>query len=190
MGTCPLRLSLFFLIPSIYNSVKNELFDRGLIYKGKHAGWYSVSDECFYTDKQVVDGHDPKTKQKARVAKETGNVVVHAEEENYMFKLSSFSDRLMERYLKNPDGLSPRTSFIAEHRPTLTRSHISPTATPRCSEYPLCARWPARSLGLTASLSLVLGCQSAKRPRTNHICLGRCLDLLPFWRWLPLENRG
>jgi len=29
------------------------LEEKGYIYKGYHEGWYSVSDECFYTEKQI-----------------------------------------------------------------------------------------------------------------------------------------
>ena len=33
----------------------NVLQEKGLLYKGQHEGWYSVPDETFLTDKQVVD---------------------------------------------------------------------------------------------------------------------------------------
>ncbi|KAG9118420.1 methionyl-tRNA synthetase [Ceratobasidium sp. 392] len=41
-----------------------RLVERGHIYKGTHAGWYSVSDECFYPESQVQEAVDPKTGEK------------------------------------------------------------------------------------------------------------------------------
>lgn len=64
--------------------------DSGSVYKGSHAGWYSVSDECFYQEKQVkeVDGK--------MIAIETSSEVTWEEEENYKFRLSDYKDRLLE----------------------------------------------------------------------------------------------
>ena len=36
----------------------NRLMDMGFIYKGAHEGWYSVSDEAFYTESQIHDWVD------------------------------------------------------------------------------------------------------------------------------------
>jgi hypothetical protein len=34
---------------------------KGYIYKGTHEGWYAVSDEAFYTTKEVEEVTDPST---------------------------------------------------------------------------------------------------------------------------------
>ncbi len=38
-----------------------RLVEGGWVYKGKHEGWYAVSDECFYTEGQVEDKIDSAT---------------------------------------------------------------------------------------------------------------------------------
>ena len=73
-----------------------------------HTGWYAESDECFYTEQQVADGRNPKSGMPTKVAKETGNAVAYTREENYMFRLSAFKDKLHDYYVTNPDGTSPR----------------------------------------------------------------------------------
>ncbi|KAI9513225.1 tRNA synthetases class I (M)-domain-containing protein [Russula earlei] len=75
--------------------VWRALDSRGLIYKGLHKGWYSISDECFYTDNQIERLKSPHgapngTEKEIVVSKETGSVVEWTEEENYKFRLSRF----------------------------------------------------------------------------------------------------
>ena len=50
----------------------------------------------------------PQDQIKARrVDIETGNLLEHCEEQNYMFRLSSLQDRLLEHFHKNPDFILP-----------------------------------------------------------------------------------
>ncbi|KAH3661868.1 hypothetical protein OGAPHI_006047 [Ogataea philodendri] len=81
------------------------LKENGHIYKGEHSGWYSVSDECFYTDQDVeeVDGK--------MVAKETGASVAFESEQNYFFRLSSFQDRLIQLLESNPSFVQPAVYY-------------------------------------------------------------------------------
>ncbi|VDP07007.1 unnamed protein product, partial [Schistosoma margrebowiei] len=58
----------------------------GNIYRSKYSGWYCISDEAFYTPWEI----DETSSSGVPVSKETGNPVEWIEEENYMFKLSSF----------------------------------------------------------------------------------------------------
>ena len=78
-----------------------EFFSRllacGYVYKDVYEGWYSVSDETFYRDTDVEDG----------IAKETGKPVERVTEENYFFKLSAFSERLLAHIEANPAFLLP-----------------------------------------------------------------------------------
>ena len=73
-----------------------KLVESGDIYKGRHEGWYSVSDECFYSTKQV------ELKDGQMIAVETGNVVTWQEEENWKFKLSNHAVKL-EQWLENEE---------------------------------------------------------------------------------------
>lgn len=79
--------------------VWKRLEKNGWIYKGKYSGWYSVRDECFYTESELVDGKAP-----------TGSEVVLQEEECYFFKLSLFQNALYNMY-KNNNILQPRSSL-------------------------------------------------------------------------------
>lgn len=74
-----------------------RLRDRGYVYKDVYEGWYSVSDETFYRDSDVENG----------VAKETGKPVVRVKEENYFFRLSAFSQKLLDHIYANPEFLLP-----------------------------------------------------------------------------------
>lgn len=74
-----------------------KLIDNGAIYLGSYEGWYSVRDECYYTESELVDGKAP-----------TGSDVVWQEKEpSYFFKLSAFEDKLLEFYENNPDFIAP-----------------------------------------------------------------------------------
>src|SRR4029077_14578246 len=75
-----------------------ELERRGEIYLGRFAGWYSVRDEAFYTESELVDGKAP-----------TGAEVEWFEEENYFFRLSAWQDRLLAFYEANPEAIAPRS---------------------------------------------------------------------------------
>ncbi|KAJ1918742.1 methionyl-tRNA synthetase [Tieghemiomyces parasiticus] len=79
------------------------LLARGHIYKGSYAGWYSVSDEAFYTPDQVMEV--PETKQ--MVAKESGSAVEWTEEENYKFRLSAFVPQLLDIYTQSTGRIIP-----------------------------------------------------------------------------------
>lgn len=93
--------------------------DKGLLYKGSHRGWYSVSDEAFYPENQIHDVIDPKTGQTKKVSIETNNEVVYHEEENYFFKLSAFQDKLIVFLEENPQFVIPQkkqSEVLAELR--------------------------------------------------------------------------
>jgi methionyl-tRNA synthetase len=75
-----------------------ELARRGEIYLGSFAGWYSVRDEAFYDESELVAGKAP-----------SGADVEWYEEENYFFRLSAWQDRLLEFYERNPEFIGPRS---------------------------------------------------------------------------------
>ena len=77
----------------------------GLIYKGRHAGWYSVSDETFYPSTQVEQKE--KDGEEYYVSTTSGSRVEWQEEENYMFRLSGFRTQLYDYYVTRPDAIYP-----------------------------------------------------------------------------------
>jgi methionyl-tRNA synthetase len=78
-------------------AIWQELEKKGEIYLGKFAGWYSVRDEAFYDESELVNGKAP-----------TGADVDWVEEENYFFRLSAWQDRLLENYERYPEFIAPR----------------------------------------------------------------------------------
>lgn len=68
----------------------------GDIYLGSYAGWYSVRDEAYFAESELVDGKAP-----------TGAPVEWVEEESYFFKLSKYQQPLLDFYKANPDFILP-----------------------------------------------------------------------------------
>ena len=87
-----------------YNSV-NEIWKRliksGDIYLDKYSGWYSVSDEAFYDEEEIEEREGKK------VSKLSGSLVEWVEEESYFFKLSSWTNKLLEHYKNNKEFILP-----------------------------------------------------------------------------------
>jgi len=73
------------------------LEDNGFIYLGAYEGWYSVRDECYYNESELVDGKAPTGAEVQWVTKE----------ESYFFKLSEFEDKLLQYYDDHPDFIMP-----------------------------------------------------------------------------------
>jgi methionyl-tRNA synthetase len=83
------------------------LREKGLIYETKHQGWYSVSDECFYPQSQLVKHVDPFTSAVYMASAETKNKVEWVEEKNYCFRMTALKDSLLDFYEKNPGWVEP-----------------------------------------------------------------------------------
>ena len=76
-----------------------KLYESGHIYKGEYKGKYCVPCESYWTDSQLTNGKCP----------DCGRDVVEKNEEAYFFRLSAFSDRLLELYENNKDFLRPES---------------------------------------------------------------------------------
>jgi len=81
----------------------NLLEKNDQIYLSKYAGWYSVSDEAYYSEDEIED----KDGQKLSIS--SGSKVEWMEEESYFFKLSEWGDKLLEYYEKNLDFIKPES---------------------------------------------------------------------------------
>jgi methionyl-tRNA synthetase len=89
-----------------YNSVKaiwNKLLDSGDIYLSKYSGWYSISDEAYYTEDEITSENGK------RISKASGSIVEWFEEESYFFKLSAWEKKLLSHYDKFPNFISPKS---------------------------------------------------------------------------------
>ncbi|RYC31759.1 methionine--tRNA ligase [Lichenibacterium minor] len=74
---------------------------RGDVYLSSYKGWYSVRDEAFHDEADLVPGPDG-----TRLAP-TGTPVEWVEEESWFFRLSAYGDRLLAHYAANPDFVTP-----------------------------------------------------------------------------------
>src|SRR5688572_11095450 len=72
--------------------------ERGYLYKAAYEGWYCTVDELFVPETQLLEGRRCPT---------CGNTVERLSEESYFFRLSQFTDRLLEHYRTHPDFVSP-----------------------------------------------------------------------------------
>ena len=83
----------------------SEIWQRmeanGDIYLAKYAGWYSVRDEAYYTEA------DTEERDGRRFAIATSTLVEWIEEENYLFRLSSYEKPLLDYYAAHPDFIVP-----------------------------------------------------------------------------------
>ena len=81
----------------------NLLEKSGDIYLSKYSGWYSVSDEAFYNDEEVI------TKNGEKISINSGSTVEWLEEESYFFKLSKWQDKLLDYFEKHPNFIEPKS---------------------------------------------------------------------------------
>jgi methionyl-tRNA synthetase len=76
--------------------------NNGDIYQATYKGWYSVRDEAYFDEGEVVDGEGGK-----KLAP-SGAEVTWVEEPSYFFRLSAYQDRLLKLYEQQPDFIAPK----------------------------------------------------------------------------------
>lgn len=90
------------------------------IYFGEHSGWYCQSEETFIPENQVKDNKDTD-----------GHAVEWTTEKNLFFKLSRYTQPLLEHYRANPGFVFPQTrlnevmSFVEQGLKDLSISRTS-----------------------------------------------------------------
>lgn len=97
-----------------HKQVVQEIFDRllqqGDIYKGEYEGWYSIPDETFYTETQLVDvERNVKGEIISAKSPDSGHPVELVKEESYFFRMSKYADRLVKYYEENPEFILPES---------------------------------------------------------------------------------
>ena len=83
-------------INSVREIVK-RVNEKGDIYRGEYVGKYSVSEETFVPESQLVDG------------KYMGKEVIDVKEVSYFFRLSKYQDALLKYIEENPDFIKPES---------------------------------------------------------------------------------
>jgi len=102
-------------------SIFDQLLKKGDIYLGTYQGWYSVSEESYIQEKDIIDGKGPQ-----------GDTLVWMEEEVYFFKMSLYQERLIQYINDHPEFIAPESrknemlqNFLSEPLPDLSVSRTS-----------------------------------------------------------------
>ncbi|EHT7654580.1 methionine--tRNA ligase [Staphylococcus pseudintermedius] len=91
----------------VVEKIFEKLLSKGDIYLGEYEGWYSVPDETFYTETQLVDPVYEDGKIVGGKSPDSGHEVELVKEESYFFKLSNYTDRLLAFYDAHAEFIQP-----------------------------------------------------------------------------------
>ncbi|MBT3293862.1 MAG: methionine--tRNA ligase [Verrucomicrobia bacterium] len=83
----------------VVQKILQELFDRDEIYRDEFEGWYCVTCERFYTEKDLVEGNCPEPG--------CGRAVERITEPNYFFRMSKYQQWLIDYIEANPTFIQP-----------------------------------------------------------------------------------
>jgi methionyl-tRNA synthetase len=84
-------------------AIWNAMAERGDLYLGRYEGWYSVRDEAYYDQSEIVDGEGG-----AKLSPQ-GTPVEWTVEESWFFRLSAYSQKLLDHYAANPEFIRPES---------------------------------------------------------------------------------
>jgi methionyl-tRNA synthetase len=90
-----MRTTYPYHIKAVQDSLQ-QLHDKGDIYTKTYGGWYCVSEEIFFTEKDVIDGKCPQ-----------GHTVQHVSEKNYFFAMSKYQQKLIDYINAHPEFIQP-----------------------------------------------------------------------------------
>jgi len=78
----------------------DAIYQKGDIYLSRYQGWYCVSCEAYFTERQVGAGY---------LCPDCGKSVEVIEEESYFFRMSKYQDDLLRHIAENPDFILPQS---------------------------------------------------------------------------------
>jgi len=94
-----------------HEKVVAQVFERLLaqddIYLGEYSGWYSVSDEEFFTESQLSEVFRDEDGNVTGGIAPSGHQVEWVSEESYFLRLSKYQDLLVEFFKSHPDFITP-----------------------------------------------------------------------------------
>ncbi|KRD88060.1 methionine--tRNA ligase [Bacillus sp. Root147] len=93
----------------IVEKIFARLLKQGDIYLDEYEGWYSVPDETYYTEHQLVDPIVENGKVVGGKSPDSGHPVELVREESYFFKMGKYVDRLLAFYEENPSFIQPES---------------------------------------------------------------------------------
>ncbi len=83
---------------ALVNRFFRKCRDNGYVYKGTYTGQYCIFDNAYINDAKPGDN-----------CPDCGRPTETVTEENFYFKLSAFTERLLKHYEDNPDFIRPET---------------------------------------------------------------------------------
>ncbi|MEY8445876.1 methionine--tRNA ligase [Enterococcus ratti] len=96
-----------------HKAAVQKIFDRlvkqGDIYLGEYEGWYSVSDEEFFTETQLAEVYKDEQGKVIGGKAPSGHEVELVKEKSYFFRMSKYADRLLDYYDAHPEFIQPES---------------------------------------------------------------------------------
>lgn len=86
-----------------------KLLEQEDIFLGEYEGWYSVSDEEFFTETQLMEVFKDENGKVIGGLAPSGHEVELVKEESYFFRMSKYADRLLEYYEEHPEFIQPES---------------------------------------------------------------------------------
>lgn len=83
----------------VVQKVFSKFLEQGDIYLSEYEGWYCKPCEAFFTESQLVDGKCP----------DCGREVGKEKEEAYFFKMSKYTNRLLDYYKNHVETVTPNS---------------------------------------------------------------------------------
>ncbi|MGE4432051.1 MAG: methionine--tRNA ligase [Sphingobium sp.] len=84
-------------------AIWQAMADEGDLYLDRYEGWYSIRDEAFYDEKELVEGEGG-----VKLSPQ-GTPVEWNVEESWFFRLSRYQEPLLRLYAENPDFIQPES---------------------------------------------------------------------------------
>lgn len=92
---------------AVVAAVFEKLLAQDDIYLGEYSGWYSVSDEEFFTESQLEEVFRDESGKVVGGIAPSGHEVAWVSEESYFLRLSKYQDKLVEFFKAHPDFIQP-----------------------------------------------------------------------------------
>jgi methionyl-tRNA synthetase len=93
----------------IVAKIFDKLLEQGDIYLDEYSGWYSVSDEEYFTESQLQEVYRDEDGNVIGGLAPSGHEVEWVSEESYFFKMSKYADRLLQHYEENSEFIQPES---------------------------------------------------------------------------------
>lgn len=93
----------------VVQKIFQQLLDQGDIYLGEYSGWYSVSDEEYFTESQLAEVYKDDNGNVIGGKAPSGHDVELVNEKSYFFKMSKYADWLLQYYKDHPDFIQPES---------------------------------------------------------------------------------